>query len=306
MILPMCRKKESHKSTDRVHIFTNTPLPFILQYLKTNGGARRFPRIIIIAYKLVGRGINIVSADFGWHLTHMFYRPSPTTDVTTMIQSMRLCGIYKDNIPLDCYITKRHYEDMYKGYMLQEDIFQRLAAGEHREEEEMNEWMQRQSFFKEKIPMRRLYKNKRFEGRITTDRSEDTGMSMEEFNKMRCIVKMDARPLAIAPAAAIPEMDHKELARLTNDKNGMFKKWADPANQSAIARFMRDGLDPRKTYTKKEIIALWKEYSKDLSITPLLCINIGKSKGYGKILTKYNNNNYMIHPDLLKSYEKYF
>ena len=52
------------------------------------------------------------------------------------------------------------------------------------------------------------------------------------------------------------EIDKKEFERLTNDKNGMFKKWSNPINQSAIARLMSEGLDPNKKYTKKEITDL--------------------------------------------------
>jgi hypothetical protein len=186
IILPICKKKSQYKNN--IHSFNNTPLPYVLQYLKNNGGAKKFPRIIIIAYKLVGRGINIVSEDFGWHLTHMYYKPSKSTDVTTMIQSMRLCGIYNDNITLQCYIPQTDYENMYKGYMLQEDIFRQLNEAKN-EEKELKKWLEEKKFHKEKIPKCPLYRKQKFRGIVANIEKEDKGMTMDEFNKDRCITK---------------------------------------------------------------------------------------------------------------------
>jgi len=188
IILPSCKKKGQYK--DEMHCFNNTPLGYVLQYLKNNGGAFQYPRIIIIAYKLVGRGINIVSVDFEWHLTHMFYRPCLSTDVTTMIQSMRLCGNYNDNIKLQCYMPQKDYENMYKGYMLQEDIFSQLNKFDNEEEKQLKHWFTQKKFYGEKIPRCKLYKNKKFEGNITQKENEDQGMTMDIFNRYRCITKM--------------------------------------------------------------------------------------------------------------------
>jgi hypothetical protein len=301
MVLPRCHKRQAASSTDRIHVFSNCGLSYILQYLKENGGADRFPRILIISYNLVGRGINIVSADFGWHLTHMFYRPSKGTSVTSMIQSMRLCGIYNDNIPLTCHMEKDKYEDMYKGYMLQEDMFRRIRnTGES-----LSEWMKTQQFLKDKIPNGNLYRTQKFRGEITDKKEEDEGMSLDEFNQGRCITKTMIIP-ALIQNQNVQTMDPKELHRLTNDRNGMFKKWADITNQSAIARFMREGLDPRREYTKREMTDLWKNYSNGMSTTALFQAKIGTSVGYGNILVKLTNNNVRMYPELVQAFEKYF
>jgi len=303
IVLPICKKKGMEKEPS-VHYFNNTPIPYVLQYLKNNGGALRFPRIIIIAYKLVGRGINIVSEDFGWHLTHMFYRPPRSSDITTMIQSMRLCGIYHDNIPLQCYLPQKDYENLYKGYMLQEDIFQQLSTITKDEKKELMDWLEEKQFYKEKIPRCRLYKNKRFRGNVTDVMDEDGGMTMEEFNKDRCITEMLNHKKDEKSEKEL--IDPKELERLTNDKNGMFKKWSDPTNQSAIARFMREGLDPEKQYTKKEILDLCKEYG--IHQLKHICTSGNKlksNKNYGQIIMK-KNNNYIIYPELVSRFQKYF
>lgn len=293
--LPVCKKKGSRK--DGVYVFKNTPLPYVLQYLKNNGGAEKFPRIIIIAYKLVGRGINIVSEDFRWHLTHMFYRPSPTTDATTLIQSMRLCGIYKDNIPLRCYIPKKDYENLYKAYMLQEELFSRIL--ELTACRTLYSVIKEQTVYKEKVPKCALYKNTRFQGKTTTVKTEDVGWTMEKFYKERCVSKM-----TIKPEIEIQDtMSPNELNRLTNETNGMFKKWGNPVNQSAIARFMRDGLDPHKKYTKKEISELCKEYK--ITLSHLMKKYEPHGWAFGNIII-LSQNKYFLHNQLIESFLKYF
>jgi hypothetical protein len=300
MILPICRKKQATSSTDRVHVFNNCALPYVLQYLKDNGGADRFPRILILSYKLVGRGINIVSADFDWHLTHMFYRPSKGTSVTAMIQSIRLCGVYKDNIPLTCIMEKEMYDEMYKGYMLQEDIFQRVKST--KTDKSLTEWMRSQMFLKDKVPNGTLYKTCRFRGRITDKKEEDEGMSLDEFNQGRCITKTMIIPAMIQIKTGFNLKEHE---RLTNDKNGMFKKWADITNRSVIARFMREGLEPRREYTKKEITALWETFAPNTGIKSLMKFCSGKSRSYGEIITQRNNRYFLIET-LRDAFDRYF
>ena len=123
----------------------------------------------------------------------MFYRPSSTADVTNLIQSMRLCGIYTDTIPLQCYIPKKDYENLYKGYMLQEELFSRLLS-EKNNECTLPDFLQDTVVYTEKIPKCRLYRNKRYTGKSTNVEEEDKGWSMKEFYQKRCVVKMYIPP----------------------------------------------------------------------------------------------------------------
>jgi len=181
----LCRKHivfasgKKSKQDGNHHVFSKTSIQDVLQYLKENGGAQIFPRILIIAHGLVGRGINIVSADYQWHLTQMFYRPSRNATITIMLQSLRLCGIYNDNIPLTCYIEKTVYENIYRGFKLQEDIFSRLEQNG----ETLREQISEEKFLRDKIPRKKMSKSNDFCGTITTVAEEDTGMSLEEFNQ---------------------------------------------------------------------------------------------------------------------------
>jgi hypothetical protein len=181
----LCRKQivlangKKSKLDGNHNVFSKTSIQDVLQYLKLNGGSEVFPRILIIAHGLVGRGINIVSADYEWHLTHMFYRPSRIATITIMSQSLRLCGIYNDNIPLTCYLEKSVYENIYRGYQLQEDIFSRLEQNG----ESVRDQISKEKFLSAKIPRKKMSKSNDFCGTITTVAEEDQGMSLEEFNQ---------------------------------------------------------------------------------------------------------------------------
>lgn len=264
-----------------------------------------YPRVVLIAYQLVGRGLNIVSYDFGWHLTHMFYRPAPQTDGTTMLQSMRLCGIYRDNIRLTCFMEKKAYDNMYRAYQLQEDMFRRALMHEDRNAT-VTEMMRTQHFHRHKVPRAALTsKGRRFKGNVTDREEEDEGMSLEEFAKERCIQEPYEKVQTQPVGGGITQ---EELHRLTNQVNGMFKKWADPTNTTAIARFMREGLDPQREYTRKEMRDLCKEYK--VLLKDLLKSALGKNGGggvHGQILVIVNDkNHFRMRPKLIPCFEKYF
>jgi len=303
MILPgrMKRKKETRHGDGYIHIFPHAELCYVLDYLIDNGGATLFPRILIISHLLVDRGLNICSSGFEWHLTNMFYRPSKTSSVTSMIQSMRLQGIYRDNIPLTCHVEKSVYESLYRGHMLQEDFFVRLKGNQKpKEEMSLMDWVETQTFHKEKIPKRRLFRQKRFGGRMTCVESEDDGMDLEEFQKDRCLGKKKE-----SCGSFTGGMDEKEWRRLTDEQKGMFKKWADLSNDSAIARFMREGLDPVKRYTRKEMSALCHQYRIQLSH---LCNPIRKkSQTHGFLLQKdETKKEYRLHESLVDAFHQWF
>ena len=172
---PVRLVKKRGKQQGKSHLFPNGTIQSALQFLKNNGGVAKFPRILIISHGMVGRGINIVSTDFGWHCTHMFYRPSSRSNIPTLLQSMRLCGIFTDSIPLYCFLEKSVYENLYKGFLLQEDIFSR--RGENGVEG-LSAWLGQQVFYQEKIP--KILK-KKFGGIVTNDPSQDPGLPFQSL-----------------------------------------------------------------------------------------------------------------------------
>lgn len=177
---------------DDMYVCRSTSIQSVLQYLKINGGVDKFPRIVIIAHNLVGRGINVVSLDFKWHLTHMFYRPSASATIPTIIQSMRLCGIYHDTIDLTCYMTEEDRQELHKGYLLQEEIFDRIRDAGHGTQK-TDVFLKKETFHRDKIPKKKIGKSGRFVGMIVD--GEESGCKSSsgvDYNKLRRWVNQDS------------------------------------------------------------------------------------------------------------------
>jgi len=94
----------------------NIDLPDWLQYLKNNGGVKKFPRIMFISGYKAERCISFVSRDYVWHLTNMYYNPSKNTSIPTMWQETgRLTGRNKGKSHLHLHCTKRVADSLYHG-----------------------------------------------------------------------------------------------------------------------------------------------------------------------------------------------
>ena len=93
----------------------------VLQYLKDNGGCKKYPYILIFSGDLSGRGISFVSTDYKWHLTDELLIASNISDEPELQQKIRLCGCYNDDLPLTLYSTKRILDDLKKACLKQEE-----------------------------------------------------------------------------------------------------------------------------------------------------------------------------------------
>lgn len=97
------------------------------------------------------------------------------------------------------------------------------------------------------------------------------------------------------------EVGEVEFERLTKK---MFPKWSKELD-SKISNFMKE-LDPNKNYSEKELKELLEPYFGSDNINKFLEYNIGKSRGFGKILYKTRIHTYHLHLCLVESYNKYF
>jgi hypothetical protein len=171
------------RSMDGFYEFNDVSLQDILQYLKDNGGARRFSYICVVSGILAGRGINFVSRDKQWHLTHQYYIPSSTAKCADLLQGMRLCGVYRDPIPLTCHVPYKVKKDIIKSYYLQEDIVSRLSN--RGVNELVVDTLKKEVFHKEKFPKGRSYTSggEKSRVRLTKTRDdEDGGMDLTLFD----------------------------------------------------------------------------------------------------------------------------
>ena len=152
--------KSGKKSTTEkgIHTFTYCGIPEVLQYVKENGGAEKYPHIAIVCGKLANRGINFVSADFGWHLTHEYYLPSTTANCATLLQGLRLCGVYNDSIPLSLHAPRKAITKIQKSHHLQQELIDRIRREEDIEQIVMDA-LQNYTINRKKIPHGKLCKS---------------------------------------------------------------------------------------------------------------------------------------------------
>jgi len=110
------------KYCDGVAYFKHLNLGDALQYLKN----RRDPpaHIVIIAGLMVGRGLNIVSTDFKWHLTHQILKTSDTATCSDILQKCRCFGIYRDRIPINLYCLQKDAISIKQSLKLQARLFE--------------------------------------------------------------------------------------------------------------------------------------------------------------------------------------
>ena len=117
------------------------------------------PNILIFSGDLAGRGISFTSSDFKWHLTSMRLLVANQCDEPELIQRVRLCGIYYDDVPLTLYSTSDILCDIKKAYFRQEEIICNLKK-EKDETQLCKEFIESLSITKDKFTRRSPVKDK--------------------------------------------------------------------------------------------------------------------------------------------------
>lgn len=120
-----------------------------LLWMAMNGGVTRFPTIVIIAGDMASRGINFAcypskpenwndtldgdwdsspqNLDSQWHVTHQILHKSNASSCANVVQSLRICGIHNDNIPLRVYCTPEDKDKIWKSSKLTDEIIYHLT-----------------------------------------------------------------------------------------------------------------------------------------------------------------------------------
>ena len=104
-----------------------------LQYYKElhmNSKSTRISHIAIVSDTMADRGISFVSRDYEWHLTCEYYEPNKNAFADNIIQSIRLCGNYEDDLPLVLYSTEKVCSDLTKSFLFQKEILTRCKSSE--------------------------------------------------------------------------------------------------------------------------------------------------------------------------------
>lgn len=281
-------------------------IPDWLQYLKKNGGVKKYSRIIIIAGYKAERCISFVSRDYAWHLTDMYYNPAKSTSVPTMIQETgRLSGRNKNKAHLHLHCTIRVSEALYKGLRFTTEVINRsiykplIIEGE---EQGLFKSILSQKMTNKKFPKyRKIVHNKKVKRcDFNLVKGYDGGLKIEEYNVPLYKGKIENKVQDNDEIKnSREEIGDEEFNRLVI----MFQKWT--TNTTKISAFMHN-LDPKKVYTEIE----FKEFISPLfgitNINMVLKYNVGaKSRGFGCIIQK-KNKTYRLHPCLISEFSKYF
>lgn len=233
----------------------------VIQYLKDNGGAERFPHIVIISGKLANRMFSFVSKDYEWHLTHQRLYMSSSTDCTTLLQSLRLCGVYKDDVPLTLSCSVGIYQTLSKADRFQKKMIEKAIT-----DAPQMDWV---DFVKEKhvekneIPKRKLV----------------AGYS---YNKEIGIVERFDRT----------ELNEEEEKGLTLFLDKIYEKWSRRMDEDAPAYFrIIECFEKKDEVEKEEII----RHARLTNFSHYTKWNLKRHNQY-KLLIKTTGTKYKLHP----------
>ena len=215
---------------------------------------------------------------------------------------MRMCGKHTVTgcIPMCLYTKKSVWEDIRKGYWLQEDIIK--SAGMADPGLMYPTWMEQIAMEKGKLPKRKLAQRSSDKVKVAKT-GEGVGMSLADFT-----AKVVAPPIVSGEEEKEEEKEEEEteggetefpeeeFIRLSTK---MFPKWAN--DDSNIGMFMAQ-IDPEYMYTNTEMKELTQRYNKNI-------LNLikyeNKSRDYGMILKK-TVCGYQLYPILKNAYNLYF
>ena len=259
------------------------PISEVLQSLQEETGP-----IVIFAGDIAGRGVSYVSSDYRLHLTHQRLIVSASCTEPELMQKIRLCGVYKDHLPLKLVTTESIVCDLRKAYFKQEELVGRVRevadcfAGECRE------------FFKTVV-----FEKEKMSGRqITKDSKARPELQLVDFS-----VGVAYQESEESERKERGDYPSKEYERLVSR---MFPKWAGESGATNISRLM-DELDPRKEYSHAEMVELCESTGVgNKNLKNLMAVSNGKSNGYGKIIEVVPGARYRLYECLVGAYENFF
>jgi len=109
---------------ENTHHFRNYSISEVLQIL-VDDIHYDHTHIVIIAGHLASRGISFVSTDYSLHLTDQYLYASKRTHGENLLQSLRILGCYKDNVPLTLWCS----EQTWKSINVHNKIINNLVNG---------------------------------------------------------------------------------------------------------------------------------------------------------------------------------
>jgi hypothetical protein len=171
----------------------------ILQWLAINGGADKYPVIIIIAYKSAEEGMTFSTSynsdpmlDFNWHVTEMIVFFGKATPASRAVQRAgRMTGNHGDNIRPIIYCTEKDKKKILRGYTLGLQVLEEIYSAARKTGDDISvmEVMQNIKIFKNRIP-RNCFMTTKYQNSIFL-KQEDNPDAEKEENVMRIAKRGD-------------------------------------------------------------------------------------------------------------------
>jgi hypothetical protein len=197
-----------------------------LQYFRELHKKRRITHIAIVSDGMADRGLSFVSEDFKWHLTSQYYEPNKSVCSSNLIQSIRLCGNYKDDLPSVLYSTEKVCNDLTKSFLIHDEVLDRCKGSDLGQS--IPSTVERIPLCFEKVPKRKFGVK---EAKLNIVVGDDGGVSMKIYN--RALAKIDR--------IKIEEVDEKE--EMTTKSKGKIYTVDIEALQGALLKAASDTVD---------------------------------------------------------------
>lgn len=179
-----------------------------LQYYKElhmSSKSTRISHLAIVSEGMADRGISFVSKDYKWHLTAQYYEPNKKVFADNIIQSIRLCGNYKDDLPSVLYSTEKVCDDLAKCFLVQEEMLMRCKASE--KVKNIPRVLRKMQLCSEKVPEKRRFgvRDSILENLVP---GEDGGVPMCEYNKvLEGISRLELKSVSEEDPEWLPEQE---------------------------------------------------------------------------------------------------
>lgn len=179
-----------------------------LQYYKElhmSSKSTRISHLAIVSEGMADRGISFVSKDYKWHLTAQYYEPNKKVFADNIIQSIRLCGNYKDDLPSVLYSTEKVCDDLAKCFLVQEEMLMRCKASE--KVKSIPRVLRKMQLCSDKVPEKRRFgvRDSILENLVP---GEDGGVPMCEYNKvLEGISRLEVKSVSEEDPEWLPEQE---------------------------------------------------------------------------------------------------
>jgi len=298
---------------DTIHMNTDG-IQRILSTLRENEWSTS---IAIISDKVAGRGLNFACSKYKWHLSFLFLRVCKDTSVSNMMQDMRICGRYKDDIPLTLYCGEEEHKTLKVEFKAHNELVERARAYADGEASILDAIKKMRMDRRKTTKRKQLrYAGSRLPVQVVNPgpngQVADGGWSIADYG-----ITTPPPPVAVPVAQEVvvhgdndgPPMDSAEFRRLTTKR---FPDWARVDNTSAIARFMKEGLEAEKHYTKADLSELCTQYSiqkiEDIDRPRRNRVATGSTQAHsiGQIMEMMSSGHYRLHHQLRQAFANNF